>query len=75
MEDDEEESDDIGTEEDEAAATDDYEGDGAHEKAEESPAASQSIDNLDIPELTTESYDEDPEVRPLESRQMIIHCL
>ena len=69
MYDEEEESDDVGIEDDDATATDDYDSDGAHNSANESSAASQSIENLDIPELTTESYDEDPEVRICRDRQ------
>ena len=65
MDEEEEESDDIGGEEEDAASTDEYNSNGSQSKSAESPAASQSIDNLDIPELTTESYDEDPEVERL----------
>lgn len=72
-EEDEEESDDLGSEEDDSAATDDYDGNGAQNPATESPTASQSIDNMDIPELTTESYDEDPEVISIKDEEQSPH--
>ena len=61
LEDQEEEIDENGSEEGLATA-EDHDSDGGQLRPPEGPTASQSADNLDIPELTTESYDEDPEV-------------